>query len=78
MKKLILLCVVFFTIQGLVAQNTYILCGKLLNVEKEIVEFRKTIVVHENMIINVLDGYVQPRNKLDQIISLKDKVVMPG
>ena len=78
MKKLILLCVVFFTIQGLVAQNTYILCGKLLNVEKGIVEFRKTIVVHENMIINVLDGYVQPRNKLDQIISLKDKVVMPG
>ena len=78
MKKLILLCVVFFTIQGLVAQNTYILYGKLLNVEKGIVEFRKTIVVHENMIINVLDGYVQPRNKLDQIISLKDKVVMPG
>jgi len=78
MKKLFLLCVVFFTIQGLVAQNTYILCGKLLNVEKGIVEFRKTIVVHENMIINVLDGYVQPRNKLDQIISLKDKVVMPG
>tara|TARA_B100000795_G_scaffold253602_1_gene223887 strand:+ start:2249 stop:3532 length:1284 start_codon:yes stop_codon:yes gene_type:complete len=78
MKKLILLCVVFFTIQGLVAQNTYILCGKLLNVEKGIVESRKTIVVHENMIVNVLDGYVQPRNKLDQIISLKDKVVMPG
>ena len=78
MKKLILLCVVFFTIQGLVAQNTYILCGKLLNVEKGIIESRKTIVVHENMIINVLDGYVQPRNKLDQIISLKDKVVMPG
>lgn len=78
MKKLLLVCVVLFTIQGLIAQNTYILAGKLLNVATGKIESKKTIVVHENKIIEVFDGYVQPRNKIDKVINLKDKVVMPG
>jgi|TARA_B110000046_G_scaffold17065_1_gene16335 imidazolonepropionase-like amidohydrolase len=78
MNKLILLCVFFFSLQVLVAQNSFILCGKLLNVENGELESEKTIVVHENKIINIFDGYVQPRNKIDKIINLKDKVVMPG
>lgn len=78
MKKLLLVCVVLFTIQGLIAQNTYILAGKLLNVATGEIESKKTIVVHENKIIEVFDGYVQPRNKIDKVINLKDKVVMPG
>tara|TARA_R110002074_G_scaffold329028_2_gene499530 strand:+ start:1205 stop:2485 length:1281 start_codon:yes stop_codon:yes gene_type:complete len=78
MKKLLLVCVVLFTIQGLIAQNTYILAGKLLNSETGKIESKKTIVVHENKIIEVFDGYVQPRNKIDKVINLKDKVVMPG
>ncbi|MFB0924503.1 MAG: amidohydrolase family protein, partial [Vicingaceae bacterium] len=78
MNKLILLCVFFFSLQVLVAQNSFILCGKLLNVENGELESEKTIVVNENKIINIFDGYVQPRNKIDKIINLKDKVVMPG
>jgi len=78
MKKLLLVCVVLFTIQGLIAQNTYILAGKLLNVATGKIESKKTIVVHENKILEVFDGYVQPRNKIDKVINLKDKVVMPG
>tara|TARA_R110001632_G_scaffold43376_1_gene109857 strand:+ start:15389 stop:16669 length:1281 start_codon:yes stop_codon:yes gene_type:complete len=78
MKKLLLVCVVLFTIQGLIAQNTYILAGKLLDSETGKIESKKTIVVHENKIIEVFDGYVQPRNKIDKVINLKDKVVMPG
>lgn len=78
MKKLLLVCVVLLTIQGLIAQNTYILAGKLLNSETGKIESKKTIVVHENKIIEVFDGYVQPRNKIDKVINLKDKVVMPG
>ena len=49
-----------------------------MNVENGELESEKTIVVHENKIINIFDGYVQPRNKIDKIINLKDKVVMPG
>ena len=78
MKKLLLLSILFFSIQGLIAQNTYILCGKLLNVETGKIESKKTIVVHENKIIEIFDGYVHPRNKLDKVVNLKDKVVMPG
>ena len=78
MNQLILLCVFFFSLQVLVAQNSFILCGKLLNVENGELESEKTIVVNENKIINIFDGYVQPRNKIDKIINLKDKVVMPG
>lgn len=78
MKKHTLLCIMFFTIQAVIAQNTYILCGKLLNTEKGLIESKKTIVVHKNKIVDVFEGYVQPRNNLDKIINLKDKVVMPG
>ena len=49
-----------------------------MNVATGKIESKKTIVVHENKIIEVFDGYVQPRNKIDKVINLKDKVVMPG
>ncbi len=78
MRKLTLFCAFFFTIQVVTSQNTYLLCGKLLNTEQGELQSKKTIVVHKNKIINIFDGYVQPRNKLDKVINLKNKVVMPG
>ena len=78
MKKLAFICILFFTINSITSQNTYILCGKLLNTETGKIESKKTIVVHENKIIEIFDGYVQPRNKIDKVVNLKDKVVMPG
>lgn len=78
MRKYAFMLILFFAIQGMTAQNTYILCGKLLNTETGKIEAKKTIVVYENKIINIYDGYVQPRSKTDKVINLKKKVVMPG
>ena len=55
MNKLILLCVFFFSLQVLVAQNSFILCGKLLNVENGELESEKTIVVND------LPGFEPPK-----------------
>ena len=78
MRKYAFMLIVFFAIHSISAQNTYILCGKLVNVETGKIETKKTIVVHENKIVNVFDGYVQPRSRTDKIVNLKKKVVMPG
>ena len=59
-------------------QNTYILCGKLIDTESGKIQSKKTIVVNKNKIVDVLNGYVMPRSKDAQTIDLRDKVVMPG
>ena len=63
---------------GVFAQNTYIFCGKLIDTEKGKIKEVQTIVVKENIIVDVLQGYVNSENSNDIIIDLKDKVVIPG
>lgn len=60
------------------AQKTYILCGKLVDTNSGKIVKKKTIVVEGNKITHVLNGYIQPKSKIDKIINLKNKVVMPG
>lgn len=60
------------------AQKTYILCGKLIDTKTGKVEKRKTIVVEGNKIIRIHNGYIQPKSRVDKIINLKNKTVMPG
>lgn len=60
------------------SQKTYLHCGKLIDTEKGNILNEQTIVVKDNKIIDVLKGYVAPKNSDDTIINLKDKVVMPG
>jgi imidazolonepropionase-like amidohydrolase len=78
MKKIILSIVLIFSVVVLSAQQTYILCGKLIDTKSGKIEKRKTIVVEGDKIINVLNGYVQPKSRTAKIINLKDKTVMPG
>lgn len=78
MKKFTFLFAFLITISNLFAQNTYILCGKLIDTKSGKIKTKQTLVVAENKIINVLDGYVLPRSKTAKTIDLKDKVVMPG
>ncbi len=78
MRKLCFLIALIFSINSIAAQSTYILCGKLLNVKTGKIESKKTIVVQENKIVQIFDGYVQPRSKTDKTIDLKKKVVLPG
>ena len=78
MRKILLLCVFVFSTISLFGQTTYILCGKLIDTKSGTIKSEQTIVVQENKISNVIDGYVIPRSKTDKLIDLKNKVVMPG
>ena len=76
MKKLLLLFLGVFIMQNAIAQNTYILCGKLVDTKSGKIHTQKTIVIEKDKIAAILDGYVMPKGEVS--IDLKDKVVMPG
>ena len=76
MKKIVILLLLVVFSQTSMAQETYILCGKLLDTKSGKVEKSKTIVVKDNKIANVMDGFVMPKG--GTLIDLRDKVVLPG
>ena len=76
MKKTILLFLAIFCIHNIAAQTTYILCGKLIDTKSGKISTEKTILVKENKIIDVKDGYIMPKG--GTLVDLRDKVVMPG
>ncbi|WP_159950598.1 metal-dependent hydrolase family protein [Polaribacter septentrionalilitoris] len=78
MKKIILSLITVFFLQNVLAQSTYILCGKLIDTKSGKIESKKTILVQGNKIVNVFDGYIMPKSKTAKKIDLRDKVVMPG
>jgi imidazolonepropionase-like amidohydrolase len=78
MKKIILSIILIVSVSIMSAQKTYILCGKLIDTKTGKVEKRKTIVVEGNKIIRIHNGYIQPKSRVDKIINLKNKTVMPG
>ncbi|MCF7559182.1 amidohydrolase family protein [Sabulilitoribacter multivorans] len=61
-----------------ISQNTYMHCGKLVDTKNGNVLTNQTIVVSENKILLVENGFLQPENEADIIIDLKDKTVLPG
>ena len=78
MKKIILAFIAIFLVQSIAAQTTYILCGKLVDTKSGEIASKKTIIVKDSKIFNVMDGYVLPKSSTAITIDLKDKVVMPG
>ena len=78
MKKIILTLIAVFFLQNITAQTTYILCGKLIDVKSGEITSKKTIIVKDNKILDLMDGYVAPKSATAITIDLKDKVVMPG
>ncbi len=60
------------------AQQTYLHCGKLVDVKNGKVLKEQTIVVDDNMIVDVKNGYLNPRSKDIRLVNLKKKTVMPG
>jgi len=78
MKKITLLLCLFLLTQNIISQTTYILCGKLLNTKSGEIASKKTIIVKNNKVFNVMDGYVLPKSASAITIDLRDKVVMPG
>ena len=78
MKKIILAFIVVCLVQSIKAQTTFILCGKLVDTKSGEIASKKTIIVKDNKILDVMDGYVLPKSATAITIDLKDKVVMPG
>ncbi|WP_439151617.1 amidohydrolase family protein [Winogradskyella sp.] len=77
MKTIVRLLLLMITV-SLSAQNTYLHCGKLIDTKSGKVLTEKTVVVSENKILKVENGYVNPENSEDIVVDLKSKTVMPG
>ncbi len=68
----------FFIISiQLLAQDTYLQCGKLINTKTGEVITEKTIVISGKKIVKIENGYINGK-KGDVVIDLKNKTVMPG
>ena len=70
--------IIFLLGFSLMAQDTYLHCGKLIDAKNGKVLSNKTIIVSGNKIKSVQNGFVMPSNSNDEVIDLKSKTVMPG
>ncbi len=77
MKFFSTIFLLFFT-SFLIAQSTYIYCGKLIDTKNGKVLQNMTVVVKENKITSVEKGFQDPKSNQDNIIDLKNKTVLPG
>lgn len=77
MKTLLNILAFTFTLT-IVAQNTYLHCGNLIDTNSGKVLNEKTIVIKGNTIVSVNDGFITSENPDDVIIDLKSKTIMPG
>ncbi|MFK7748324.1 MAG: amidohydrolase family protein [Kordia sp.] len=78
MKKLLILCLSMLCTTIMMAQDTYLYCGKIIDTESGKVLTEKTIIISGNKIIGVANGYLQPKKANITMIDLKSKTVMPG
>ncbi len=69
-----LLCCV--ALQGF-AQKTYLHCGGLIDVAAGKRQTAKTLIVENNRILEIRDGYAAP-GEGDVLVDLKDRTVLPG
>lgn len=75
--KHILAFLSFFLVISLNAQDTYLHCGKIMDVVSGKTLSAKTIIVSGNSIKSIMNGYVNGTQN-DRIIDLKDKTILPG
>jgi len=76
MKRLLLLGLILWG-TSLSAQDSYIQCGALINLETGKLEKEKTIIVSGDKIKEIKKGYVVGSER-DKIIDLRTKNVLPG
>ncbi len=77
MKKFVLSLFFALAATQLMAQTTVLYCGHLLDVETGKMRSEVSVVVKNNIIESVVDGYIK-QNKKDTYIDLKNKYVLPG
>tara|TARA_R110002049_G_scaffold1130_23_gene8377 strand:- start:3827 stop:5104 length:1278 start_codon:yes stop_codon:yes gene_type:complete len=77
MKHSVLLILILFSF-GSSAQDIYLQCGKIIDTKNGKVLLNKTVVVSENKIIRIDDGFSEGKNQDDTIVDLRSKTVLPG
>ena len=77
MKHSVLLILILFSF-GSSAQDIYLQCGKIIDTKNGKVLLNKTVVVSENKIIRIDDGFYEGKNQDDTIVDLRSKTVLPG
>ena len=60
------------------AQDLYLHCGSVVDVDQGKVLKEMTLIVRGNKIFSVKPGYLTPNSNADQVIDLKGKTVLPG
>lgn len=76
MKNVYLIIVCFLSLYGQ-SQTTYIHAGHMIDTENEILTGSKTIIIVDDRITDIQDGYVSPRPPSTSI-DLKEYTIMPG
>lgn len=78
MKKFLLTTLAVLFSLNLMAQQTYIHAGKLIDTKNSEILEEQTIIIDGARIISVEKGFKSPANDSVRIIDLKDKTVLPG
>ncbi|MBW8050617.1 MAG: amidohydrolase family protein [Cytophagales bacterium] len=73
----VFLLLLFLLLQQSFAQQSYIHCGKLIDVVNKKALEKMTIIIDGNKIVSVEKGYLQPKEN-QNVIDLKDKTILPG
>ena len=75
MKKLIFF---LFVTSTLLSQDKYIYAGKIYDSNSGNYQLNKTIIISDNFINSIEDGFIEPKNKNIEVYDLKTKVILPG
>ena len=75
MKKLIFF---LFVTSTLLSQDKYIHAGKIYESNSGNYQLNKTIIISDNFISSIEDGFIEPKNKNIEVYDLKTKVLLPG
>ena len=75
MKKLIFF---LFVTSTLLSQDKYIHAGKIYESNSGNYQLNKTIIISDNIISSIEDGFIEPKNKNIEVYDLKTKVLLPG
>ena len=78
MKNIFAFLVAVLLTSNLMAQDTYIHAGKLVDTKNGKVLKEQTIIVSGDRIKSVEKGFVDPKTDADVLIDLKNKTVLPG
>ncbi len=78
MKRVIILVFALIFTINTSSQKTYLHCGKLIDTNSGTINTEMTIVVENNKIVAVENGYISKEKDTDVLIDLKNKTVMPG